>query len=152
MENQSDNSIFVPDIYSINYRQLSDTAGLDGVSYKKYNIEKSFYYSKFSDPIVTSQELVGLKYDSVKTEKSMVSYFQFSPPKIVEIKPRQAIVLKIPIKLSKNIRYLDFSIYKKNYILNTDKNYDSYHSYDDFISFEKNNSYQICIKIIPIAE
>jgi hypothetical protein len=149
VENLSNKSYFFPESYNVQYLPDSDTAHFESVYKSEYDLKKLYFYSKFSEPIITPIQLADLSYDSVKTTKFEVSYFQFQPPKLIEVKPHGIFNYKIPIKLPVNIQLSDFKIYKENYIPNSKKNYELYHSYDNFIKYEAKCSSSFCVKLYP---
>lgn len=147
IENRTREICFVPKIYSIQYKGYSDTAYFSGVSKKNNETEKYYYDKFFSDPVIVFKRLDGLDYMSHKKDKIETSYFQFQPPELIKINANGVFLYKIPFVLSRNIQFACFKIYKEDYIGNVNNNYESLHSYDNFIEYENNKSINICVGI-----
>lgn len=151
MNNVTNHSLFIPKQYLIQYLAASDTLYFESVEKSQFGVRDLYFYSKFSQVLCTYNKIEGLSYDSVETYKSSANYFQFQPPTMCEIKPNSSFKDKISIKLPKTFRYGVFRIYDKNYILDSHKDYGDYHSYDNFLQYERGNSFKIIVEIYSSA-
>jgi hypothetical protein len=81
-------------------------------------------------------------YKRTKESDPIISYNQFNPPLMEEIKPDSFVVKKILYKtLSIKItRFIAIRVFDKPYQLDS-INFEKYHSVDTFIEFEKKHSY-----------
>ena len=149
LQNISHNSYYVPARLTIQLPDSEDTAYFSGVNKSKISVKSYYYYSKFSDPIVTNKKLTNLPYDSVETTKTEANYFQFQPPSLIELKPGDVRKYKISFPLSRNTQFGAFRIYKIKYIEPSDGNYEEYHSFENFIRFEDTNTFFVFSKILP---
>ena len=133
--------------YFIEFAQSSDTANFEGVYNKKFDLTKYYYYHEFSKPVRSFEIIEGIKYDSVKIIQRDVVDYQFSPPDMITVNPNETLKTEDTLSTRLNKHYGCFRIYKTKYLLDPHKDYSQYHSYNEFLRYEKNNSCLICTKI-----
>jgi hypothetical protein len=149
IKNAGNFSCFLPENFSVSYSDISDTAYFEGINNIKSQVRNFYFYNQFADRLITHKILPNLKYDSVKIQKTQTDYFQFQAPRLVEIRPNEAMNFKVSFKLPRNIQFGFFRVYTNKYDVDSEKKHLSYHSRDDYIEFQKENSFLVFANIVP---
>lgn len=147
IENKLNKPVYVPKHYLIQFNEESDTIHFEGIYNKQYDREQYYYYSEFSQPVCALEKIDGLEYDSTKTIQHNVVDFVFNPPEMVEIPAGKVYNMTSTLKFFKKRQYGCFRVYTTLYPFNSQLDYSKYHSKDDFIKYEDDNSYLITNRI-----
>lgn len=151
IQNKSQNDIWIPYEYLVNYSDNDDSIYLERNIKEKFATTKYFLYKNIlGSSFYTKRELLGISYDSLVSIRRQVDYFnQFHLRDLVKLKPDSNYLMTITFNFPDDGSYIK-AVYFKSPFLNKSSEKEKILSSKEYDSLENGNAEYLTSQIVRI--